>query len=68
MNTVGSTCIFNKLLKTNNADMGRYLEGIWGLSFLKIGVTNAVLSACEKTSCSDERFIKNASGCFKSLA
>ena len=48
--------------------MGRYLEGIWGLSFLKIGVTNAVLSACEKTLCSDERFIKNASGCFKSLA
>ena len=48
--------------------MGRYLEGIGGLSFLKIGVTNAVLSACEKTSCSDERFIKNASGCFKSLA
>ena len=44
------------------------MEGIWGLSFLKMGATLADLSASGKTPCRNERFIKNARGCFKSLA
>ena len=58
----------NNLLKSDNTNIGQYLEGIWGLSFLKMGVTLAVLSASRETPCWNKRFIKNARGCFKSLA
>ena len=36
--------------------------------FLKMSSTLAVLSASGKTPCWNEKFIKNARGCFKSLA
>ena len=36
MSTVGGTCIFlYNLLKTDNADIGWYLEELWGLGFSK---------------------------------
>ena len=43
------------------------MERIWGLSFLKMVVTLAVLSASRKTPGWNERFINNVRGCFKSL-
>ena len=43
--------VSHNLLKTDNTDIGRKFEGIWGLSFLKMGVTLAVLTASGKTPC-----------------